>query len=267
MYTQCTICRTWFRVEREQLHVARGMVRCGECGTVFNSLATLRHALPDGESESSGRQTEPDESDEEDPADGLLGRDAVQRVPSLSSQIGLLSELELEDLRSRHAVSWGWGVLVAVLVLCLVGQFVNASRVRIAQWPVVGTWVQGVYKDLGSPIPAPLDLRRFRLARTTLNSLPQEPSRLLLSSGLINEARHAQALPWLKLNMTNRFGKVVASRLLPPRRYMPSGTNVTVPAHSRLDFRVQVTDPGSNAVGYSLSLCRRSQGKVWCLPD
>ena len=47
MVTQCTSCLVWFKVTREQLHAAHGLVRCSACGTVFNALATLRHDAPD----------------------------------------------------------------------------------------------------------------------------------------------------------------------------------------------------------------------------
>jgi len=46
MVTQCTSCLVWFKVTREQLHAAHGLVRCSACGTVFNALATLRHDTP-----------------------------------------------------------------------------------------------------------------------------------------------------------------------------------------------------------------------------
>ncbi|HYW77829.1 MAG TPA: zinc-ribbon and DUF3426 domain-containing protein [Gammaproteobacteria bacterium] len=48
MVTQCTACLIWFKVTREQLHAAHGLVRCSACNTVFNALATLRHDMPEG---------------------------------------------------------------------------------------------------------------------------------------------------------------------------------------------------------------------------
>ncbi len=48
MVTQCTACLVWFRVTREQLHAAHGLVRCSACNTVFNALASLRHEMPEG---------------------------------------------------------------------------------------------------------------------------------------------------------------------------------------------------------------------------
>ena len=41
MYTQCPQCFTVYRVDGETLAAARGNVRCIDCETVFDALATL----------------------------------------------------------------------------------------------------------------------------------------------------------------------------------------------------------------------------------
>lgn len=54
MVTQCTACQVWFKVTRDQLHAAHGLVRCSACDTVFNALATLRHGRPEAVAGSAG---------------------------------------------------------------------------------------------------------------------------------------------------------------------------------------------------------------------
>lgn len=54
MVTQCTACQVWFKVTRDQLHSAHGLVRCSACDTVFNALATLRHGRPEAVAGSEG---------------------------------------------------------------------------------------------------------------------------------------------------------------------------------------------------------------------
>jgi len=41
VFTQCSKCETVFRVSAQVLRAARGQVRCGRCGEVFNALARL----------------------------------------------------------------------------------------------------------------------------------------------------------------------------------------------------------------------------------
>lgn len=47
MFTQCPECRTVFKVTAEQLQVARGDVRCGDCACTFNAIESLTEAPPE----------------------------------------------------------------------------------------------------------------------------------------------------------------------------------------------------------------------------
>ena len=47
MYTQCPHCQTLFQVNSVQLKAAQGMVRCGSCHRIFNSLPRLVENLPE----------------------------------------------------------------------------------------------------------------------------------------------------------------------------------------------------------------------------
>ncbi len=46
MFTECPSCNTFFRISPDQLKAAAGKVRCGNCGGVFNAVATLTETLP-----------------------------------------------------------------------------------------------------------------------------------------------------------------------------------------------------------------------------
>lgn len=48
MTTRCPQCGTAFRVVPDQLRVRDGLVRCGECATVFDGRACLTARIPDG---------------------------------------------------------------------------------------------------------------------------------------------------------------------------------------------------------------------------
>ena len=41
MYTRCPSCHTVFHLHASQLTAARGQVRCGDCGEIFQSLDYL----------------------------------------------------------------------------------------------------------------------------------------------------------------------------------------------------------------------------------
>ncbi len=47
MYTQCPHCRSIYRVGADALAAARGELRCGNCGKLFDGFATLTERLPE----------------------------------------------------------------------------------------------------------------------------------------------------------------------------------------------------------------------------
>jgi predicted Zn finger-like uncharacterized protein len=51
MITYCPQCATRFRVSPEQLAVRQGMVRCGQCGSVFNALEQVHRNEPKEEAQ------------------------------------------------------------------------------------------------------------------------------------------------------------------------------------------------------------------------
>lgn len=63
MYTECPNCNTVFRVTPEQLKVAAGKVRCGNCNAVFNSLETLSNTLPENAPDGGAEVSEPPEDE------------------------------------------------------------------------------------------------------------------------------------------------------------------------------------------------------------
>ena len=73
MLTRCPECSTSFRVTAEQLRLAQGAVRCGNCEAVFDALTTLSEDQPDNVvGQGQGERSAP-ESTEDSAADGESG--------------------------------------------------------------------------------------------------------------------------------------------------------------------------------------------------
>ncbi|MGI9330013.1 MAG: DUF3426 domain-containing protein [Gammaproteobacteria bacterium] len=62
MFTRCPECGTVFRVTANQLRVAQGDVRCGNCAHVFNAMQYLTDELPENEADAETEQTSTEES-------------------------------------------------------------------------------------------------------------------------------------------------------------------------------------------------------------
>lgn len=235
MYTRCTECRTIFRISREHLHAARGQVRCGRCGTTFDALQSLHEELPEP-----GPGPEP-------PA------------------------LEVEDLLAAGAPRhrrWPWIVASVSLALLLAAQTVHLFRTELARHPATGELVRDVYGRLGLELPVDprTDPAAFALLHHEMVSHPRMAGGLHLSGVLVNNAGFAQPWPLLELRLEDRYGDIVAARRLAPGEYLrnpPQGGEL-MPAHARRAIEIELLDPGSDAIGFSIDFCVELRAGLHC---
>lgn len=249
MITRCAVCRTWFQVAPESLHAVHGLVRCGKCGTVFNALATLRSEPPVDEN--------PDSAPAEDvtpPFPASAGADAAPPEPLL-----------LAAWSAKPGVRLAWATAAGVLALILAGQLINAGRHEVARWPVAGPLLSAVYRTIGHPLTPVLALSELHLEDTELVGLRRKGRVLELRGVLVNRAVRDQPLPWLSLRLTDRYGAVVASRLLAPQDY-GAGPQAGLRPGVGYSFDVKLADPGPQAVGFTLSPCKPVGREVRCRP-
>jgi predicted Zn finger-like uncharacterized protein len=111
MFTCCPQCATVFRVTANQLRVARGDVRCGNCAHVFNAMEYLADELPDARVDTEGDDPRASQADDRSarevdqdsgPARDPLEFDAPEqawseifiRAPAQGGDISLDGELE-----------------------------------------------------------------------------------------------------------------------------------------------------------------------------
>ncbi|MGH8160804.1 MAG: zinc-ribbon and DUF3426 domain-containing protein [Gammaproteobacteria bacterium] len=253
MVTQCPLCRRWFRIAGEQAEAAHGLVRCGDCDTVFNALATLREQPPTGES------SEALPAAILEPMPGAGTEQPVADAPDDDE-----NSLPFETRpRASRILRWSWVAGLVVAALVLAGQLANANRYAIAQAPVAGRALKAIYRGLGAPIEPRLNLARYAIADVSLASTPGVSGTLRLDGRLINRAPVAQRLPLIELRLRDRRGDVVAWRLLLPSDYVPTTIGSLAAGHD-LHFRIELTDPGAEATGFTLVLCRRDARAVLC---
>ncbi|MGH8273321.1 MAG: zinc-ribbon and DUF3426 domain-containing protein [Gammaproteobacteria bacterium] len=254
MVTQCPICRQWFHIAREQTETAHGLVRCGECDTVFNVLATLRESPPPvlTQADEEAIDAEPESAEM---ADSALSLDEHEELP-------LPGEWSAQP---RRAMRWMWAAALAIAVLVLAAQLVNANRYAIARTPVAGKALKTIYRRLGVPLQARLFLSRYAITDVSLSGTRGASGALSLRGRLVNHADFAQRFPLMRLMLRNRQDETVAERLLLPSNYGAT-TISTLGAGHGFRFRVLVADPGAATTGFSLVLCKRRGERVVCAP-
>lgn len=257
MVTQCTVCRVWFRINREQLRAAHGLARCSQCNTVFNALATLRHDPPhdlhDGDSGEFSA-----EDDEPPSVEAVGGYWAATPLPlplgfaESTSNAGATAGRD-----NQRIVRWIWRLACLLLLAALLGQ-IGYRFIGMDSLNLIVPWVHGNDGPRGR-----LVLKNYQLTATA--SELGDSHLLNINATLRNKSHRNDALPLLALKLTDINGHVVGSRLLGPKMYAP-GHDAYLEGTHMLKVHVKVADPGSTTVGFSLSLCKKIRVKVYCLP-
>jgi predicted Zn finger-like uncharacterized protein len=253
MYTRCSECRTLFRVTRAQLNAARGQVKCGHCGTVFDALANLREevSLP-GDDEQALRTNFP-LAPESEPASPIVDEDLVEAV--VSEDYADLLTPPRTDLGPR----WPWWTAAVLLVLIGSAQVVHMQRDALLEHPVIYPYLSKVYDIIGFRVQRDpqYDLRAFLLLHHELVTHPRSGDALHLSGVLYNAADFAQPWPILELRLEDRFGDMVAARRLDPDEYLRNAPEVgeLMPAGARRAIEIAFVDPGTDAVGFAIEFC------------
>lgn len=266
MYTRCSECETLFRVTREQLNAARGRVRCGRCGNVFDALSSLHeefaplprvaHATDDEREphEPEVVADEPAEWHDETAHDDVATHDDPPPF------------LLVDDRRRR----WPWAIVLVLALVALGGQLVHLNRATLVEHATVGPLITRAYDVLQIPLGVPMriDLDAFALLHHELASHPRRGGALHLSGVLSNEADFAQPWPVLELRLEDRFGDIVAARRLHPDEYLrnPPSMNERMQAHARRAIEVELVDPGHDAVGFSINFCAEIDATLRCAP-
>jgi hypothetical protein len=220
-----------------------------ERGPVERTPATLVREAP---LTSAGRLVSPDLRERRWPLDDVLV-DEVE--PDTDESAG-----------SRHgALLLGIGALVLTVVLVM--QVAHHFRQALARDALVGPVIRNAYQFLGRPLAAHWDLAAFELRQWGAPSPPAPDGRVTVRASLRNGAAFAQPMPWLRLELEDRFGGTVARRDFMPAEYLkePAQAQRLLPPGSSTEAELDVVDASREAVGYRLDVCSHdSLGVVSC---
>jgi hypothetical protein len=144
-------------------------------------------------------------------------------------------------------------------------QLVNGNRDALAQNPVLGPSLQGVYAALGHPLPPPLDVSGWDVGALNVTTDPAAPGALSITGALENQAGFVQPWPALRVVLTDRYGETLRARDFKPVEYLPENqSNVLLAGGQAARFRIDIVDPGADAVGFSILPCLDADGRRLC---
>jgi predicted Zn finger-like uncharacterized protein len=257
LVTHCPTCGTAFRALPAQLSARGGVVRCGKCAGIFDALANLVEDAP----EPAAAEPSPQLGLFDASGRGAQGARAASRPrPRRTSQDDdepLPEFLEDEVPRSRFAVAWGLGALVALAVLAL--QLAYQYRTELATLaPQLKPYlVEGCrFVDCEVRLPRRPDL--LSIESSDLQADKRGENFIVLHAVIRNRAPFAQELPSLELTLTDALERAVVRRVLPPADYLrgrpPEALEAGIAPGAEAALRILFDTGGVSATGYRLYL-------------
>lgn len=206
---------------------------------------------------------EPRDAFSDDPSgndDGLFGGldlfgDDLQTEP-----VNVSRSFQERDIRFRREFDWKglatWSALAVFALLVLVGQYATFNFDTLARTPQWRPWYAPVCETIGCRLPSQSDISQLRGSNLVVRSHPDFENALIIDTILFNEADYPQPFPVLELSFSAINGATIANRRFQPQEYLQGDlSNLdTMPTHTPLHLSLEIVDPGSQAVNYTLNL-------------
>lgn len=237
--------------------------RKGALPSIDDLFGDLGHVPDDEPAEDTEPPTTPMLSVDPDPQPEKPRHDAGVVFKESHEEFAIPASIHAEDLPQRPApaprrpgVSALWWLGIAIMALVLGLQLVNADREALAQNPVIGPTLQALYAALGRPLTAPRSVSDWDVSGLNVTSDPQTPGVLSITGTLQNQAGFVQPWPFLRVQLTDRFGQALRGRDFTAADYLAANQPRTfLAAGQAAHFRIDIADPGADAVGFTLSPC------------
>jgi predicted Zn finger-like uncharacterized protein len=170
-----------------------------------------------------------------------------------------LSEDPLELQWQKPHSSWGkrlfWSFLALIAALTLAGQYVAYHFDELARQDAYRPWFQQLCPVVGCTVPSKVDIALIKSSNLVVRSHPQFSGALIVDAIIYNRAPFSQPFPLLELRFADLDGKLIASRRFKPSEYLSGDLagQTDMPPQTPIHIALDILDPGSKAVNYSLS--------------
>ena len=182
--------------------------------------------------------------------------------PEASIHDDVLQDLEDDPLHlyaQKRPPSWGrrliWIILVLLAAAGLAGQYIAYQFDDLARQDAYRPWFQQLCPTLGCTVPSRVDIAHIKSSNLVVRSNPEFAGALVVDAIIYNRATFTQPFPLLELRFADLNGSLIASRRFKPAEYL-SGELAGVsemPSQTPIHISLDILDPGSKAVNYSLS--------------
>lgn len=145
-----------------------------------------------------------------------------------------------------------WALLVGLVGL-LALQIVIADRAQLAADARWRPLVSAACAVARCTLPAWREPGALTLLNREVRPLPGVPGVLQIQASFRNEARWAQAWPWLQLSLSDADGRVIGTRVLAPQEYLgqPPAAQDTLAPGQAVQVAFRVREPAASTAAFS----------------
>jgi len=175
------------------------------------------------------------------------------------------SPSRLTALIGRESPAWVVGSITLLMLLGI--QFIHMERIYWAQHDWLGGIVSASYQQLTGQVPQERDLEKLRVVRTDMAGTDRDDGHLRVTSVVENHGNSDQPIPAVYVRLEDRWGLNMGHAFFEPeewvhRETLPDG----FAARSRLPLRLELSDPGRDAVSFHIELCWSEGEEYTCRP-
>jgi hypothetical protein len=211
----------------------------------------------------SAAPVEHDHADRQADADQEIG-DAHYRSLRQEPQLrnaGLLNlaqeplQLDWREQKKPWGRKLAWALINLLALAALTGQYISYHFAELARQDQYRPWFAELCPQLGCTLPSKVEIALIKSSNLVVRSHPQFNGALVVDAILYNRAAFSQPFPLLELRFADQSGKLLASRSFKPSEYLAGelAGQVEMPPQTPIHISLDILDPGTKAVNYSLN--------------
>lgn len=149
----------------------------------------------------------------------------------------------------------GWLALNLFGLLALGAQYTNYHFDELARQDQYRPWFEQLCPELGCKLPSKVEISLIKSSNLVVRSHPDFAGALIVDAILYNRAPFSQPFPLLELRFADMNGQLLASRRFKPSEYLAGelAGQAEMPPQTPIHIALDILDPGTKAVNYSLS--------------
>lgn len=185
-----------------------------------------------------------------DEAEAVLPFPVPDNLPELqpTEQQALSVEDTLASTEQSRG-TFGWSVVILILLLLVVGQLSWFGRDHLLRYPVGRQAMEQLCEMLSCQLPQRRDPTKIEVVSRSISTHPDYEAALLVMLTLRNQATFKQRFPILELSLLDSVGALIARRSFSPEEYRGSSDGVIQPGVAEAVI-LELHDPGAEVVGF-----------------